>query len=66
MWPPEEALYPNIDLTARIFREPVGEWFGLDTSVSFGVDGIGLTESVLSDTAGPVGTSSQTLVVRPR
>lgn len=63
---PERALYPNIDLTASILREPAGEWFGLDTSVSFGADGIGLTESVLSDTGGPVGTSSQTLTVRPR
>jgi len=64
--PPEAALYPNVDLTASLFREPTGEWFGLDTSVSFGPDGIGLTESVLSDEAGPLGTSSQTLTVRPR
>ncbi|MFD5224807.1 thioesterase family protein [Microbacterium sp. NPDC058342] len=63
---PERALYPNVDLTASIFREPAGEWFGLDTSVSFGADGIGLTESVLSDDSGPLGTSSQTLTIRPR
>ncbi|WP_346265693.1 hypothetical protein [Microbacterium esteraromaticum] len=63
---PEAALYPNVDLTASIFREPVGEWFGLDTSVSFGADGTGLTESVLSDETGPLGTVSQTLTVRPR
>ena len=63
---PEDVLYPNLDLTASSFREPVGEWFGLDTSVSFGPDGIGLTESVLSDVQGPLGTSSQTLTVRPR
>src|SRR5690606_30458827 len=56
---PEEALYPNVDLTASIFREPAGDWFGLDASVSFGADGIGLTESVLSDESGPLGTSSQ-------
>lgn len=63
---PEEALYPNVDLTASIFREPAGDWFGLDTSVSFGADGTGLTESVVSDGSGPLGTSSQTLTVRPR
>jgi len=63
---PDEALYPNVDLSASIFREPAGEWFGLDTSVSFGADGTGLTESVLSDEAGPLGTSSQTLTVRRR
>lgn len=64
--PPQRALYPNVDLTASMFREPVGDWFGLDTSVSFGADGVGLTESVLSDEGGPLGTSSQTLTVRPR
>lgn len=64
--PPEVALYPNVDLTASMFREPTGEWFGLDTTVSFGADGIGLTEAVLSDVSGPLGTSSQTLTVRPR
>ncbi|MEI3844021.1 MULTISPECIES: thioesterase family protein [Microbacterium] len=63
---PEDALYPNVDLTASLLREPVGEWIGYDTRVSFGPDGIGLTETVLSDEAGPVGTSSQTLTVRPR
>ncbi|MFD5215550.1 thioesterase family protein [Microbacterium sp. NPDC058345] len=63
---PDVALYPNVDLTASLFREPAGDWFGLDTSVSFGADGVGLTESVLSDATGPLGTSSQTLTVRPR
>lgn len=63
---PEEALFPNVDLSAALFREPVGEWIGLDTSVSFVSRGIGVTETVLNDAAGPVGTSSQTLTVRPR
>lgn len=63
---PDELLYPNVDLTASVIREPQGEWIGLDTSVSFGPDGIGLTESVLSDEVGPLGTSSQTLTLRRR
>ncbi|UNK69948.1 thioesterase family protein [Microbacterium sp. H1-D42] len=63
---PTEVLYPNVDLTASVFREPVGEWIGFDTNVSFGPDGVGLTETVLSDEAGPLGTSSQTLTVRLR
>ena len=63
---PEEALYPNVDLTASLFREPVGEWIGLDTSVAFGADGTGLTETILNDEQGPLGTSSQTLTIRPR
>lgn len=64
--PPEQVHYPNVDLTASLFREPVGDWLGFDTRVSFGPAGIGLTESVLSDAEGPLGTSSQTLTVRPR
>lgn len=63
---PRQALYPNVDLTASMFREPEGEWLALDTSVSFGPDGVGVTESVLGDLAGPLGTSSQTLTIRPR
>lgn len=63
---PEEVLYPNIDLTAHFFRQPEGEWVGYDTRVTFGAEGIGLTETVLHDFRGPVGTSSQILTVRPR
>lgn len=63
---PEKVLYPNIDLTAHLFRQPKGEWVGFDTRVSFGGEGVGLTETVLHDMHGPVGTSSQILTVRPR
>lgn len=63
---PEEVLYPNVDLTASLLREPVGEWIGFDTFASFGANGTGLTESVLSDATGPLGTSTQTLTVRMR
>lgn len=63
---PSKLLFPNVDLTASVLREPVGEWFCLDTATSYGTDGIGLTESVVSDTTGPVGTSTQTLTIRRR
>ncbi|HJE91332.1 MAG TPA: thioesterase family protein, partial [Dietzia timorensis] len=63
---PEKVIYPNIDLTAHLFRQPEGEWVGYDTRVSFGGEGVGLTETVLHDMHGPVGTSSQILTVRPR
>lgn len=62
---PEEWLFPNIDLTVHFFRQPVGRWVGVDTSVSFGPTGQGLTSSVLHDVAGPVGASQQILTVRP-
>lgn len=63
---PDDALFPNLDLTVHLLREPIGEWVGLDTTVSFGATGIGLTHTVLHDEIGPIGTSAQTLTVRPR
>ncbi len=63
---PEDALYPNLDFTAHLFRKPEGELTGLDTTASFGPDGAGLTQSVLHDEAGPLGTLAQSLTVRPR
>lgn len=62
---PEEVLFPNLDLTAHIFRQPDSAWVGLDTTVSFGATGIGLTHTVLHDTEGPIGVMSQSLTVRP-
>jgi hypothetical protein len=62
---PTEVAFPNIDLTAHLFRQPRGKWVGFDTTVSFGAAGVGLTHSVLHDEDGPVGTSAQVLTVRP-
>ena len=62
---PGQVLFPNIDLTAHLFAEPRGGWMGFDTAVSFGPDGLGLTESVIHDEAGPIGSTSQMLTVRP-
>jgi hypothetical protein len=63
---PEEILFPNVDLTAHFFEQPESEWLGFDTRVSFGGRGVGLTSTVLHDERGPIGTSSQSLTVRPR
>jgi hypothetical protein len=62
---PTAVLFPNIDLTAHFFDQPQGRWLGLDTRVSFGPGGLGLTASVIHDQRGPIGTSSQSLTVRP-
>lgn len=61
---PLEIGFPNIDLNVSFFRAPAGDWLGLDTTVSFGPDSIGVTESVVHDESGPVGTLSQTLTIR--
>ncbi|WP_395695353.1 thioesterase family protein [Nocardioides sp.] len=62
---PRAVAFPNVDLTAHLVAEPQGEWVGFDTSVTFGATGTGLTSSVLHDRTGPIGTSSQSLTVRP-
>ena len=63
---PEDWLFPNLDLTIHLYRQPEGEWVGLDTSVIFGSGGHGLTSSALHDASGPVGRAEQTLTLRPR
>lgn len=62
---PRDVAFPNLDLTAHFFADPVGEWLGFDTAVSIGPSGIGLTHSVIHDLSGPVGVVSQILTVRP-
>lgn len=57
-------FYPNVDLTAHLFREPTGPWVGMDTSVSWGPGGHGLTATVLHDEAGPVGRVAQLCTLR--
>ncbi len=62
---PSEVRFPNLDLTAHLFRDPTPGWLGFDTTVSFGPAGHGLTSSVVHDESGPLGTVAQTLTVRP-
>jgi hypothetical protein len=62
---PGEVAFPNVDLTAHLFAQPADGWLGLDTTVTFGADGVGLTTSIVHDERGPIGTSSQCLTVRP-
>lgn len=62
---PAEWMYPNTDLTIHFHRAPVGEWVGLDTRVSWGPTGLGVTASTLHDVDGPVGHALQVLTVRP-
>ncbi|MFJ9708848.1 thioesterase family protein [Streptomyces sp. NPDC101234] len=63
--PPGTWMFPNIDLTVHLHRQPRGAWTGLDTTVTFGPTGQGLTSTVLHDIDGPVGHASQILTVRP-
>ena len=64
--PPGKGSYafPNLDLQIHMYRQPEGEWLGLDNEVSFGTDGIGLTSTVLHDLTGPFGRAEQILTLR--
>lgn len=64
LFSPEDVAYPNLDLTAHVFRAPQGGWLGLDISVACGPTGMGLTHSVLHDAQGPFSAMSQCLTVR--
>ena len=64
--PPAQWLFPNVDLTIHLFREPQGRWLGVETQVVFGPTGHGLTSSELHDLGGHVGRAEQSLLVRPR
>ena len=57
-------MFPNLDLQIHMYREPEGQWLGLEVQQSYGTDGIGLTSTVLHDTSGPFGRAEQILTVR--
>lgn len=61
---PRQVAYPNVDSTVSLFRHPRGEWVGLDVTQSAGAGGVGLTQTVLHDEHGPLGTLTQTLTIR--
>ncbi|MCQ4207797.1 thioesterase family protein [Streptomyces longispororuber] len=63
---PAEWMFPNVDLTVHLHRQPRGSWTGLDTTVTFGPAGHGVTSTVLHDTDGAVGHAQQILTVRPQ
>ncbi|GAA3825935.1 hypothetical protein GCM10022206_75620 [Streptomyces chiangmaiensis] len=63
--PPTAWMFPNVDLTVHLHRQPEGDWTGLDTTVVFGPAGQGPTGTVLHDVNGPVGHAQQILTVRP-
>jgi hypothetical protein len=61
---PRDWFYPNVDLSIHLWRQPHGDWVGLDTEVVFGPVGQGLTSTVLHDQDGAVGRAEQMLTIR--
>lgn len=61
---PDAWMFPNLDLTIHLLRQPEHGWLGLDTTVAFGASGHGITGAELHDERGHVGHAMQTLTVR--
>ncbi|MBO0811709.1 MAG: thioesterase family protein [Microlunatus sp.] len=66
---PRQWAFPNIDLTIHYFRAPAFTdpdrcWVGLDSTATWGADGIGLTSTALYDPSGAVGRAEQILTLR--
>jgi Acyl-CoA thioesterase C-terminal domain/Acyl-CoA thioesterase N-terminal domain len=57
------SLFINPDLTVHLWREPDGEWIGLDAETRTSSTGIGMAESALWDRSGRVGRSAQSLLL---
>jgi hypothetical protein len=64
--PFDRFLFINADLSVHLWRQPRGEWIGLDAETVIEPGGMGLAQSVLHDEDGAVGRAFQTLVVQPR
>jgi hypothetical protein len=56
-------LFINTDLVIHFVREPVGEWFALDSISRYDPAGRGLAETALFDGDGYLGRSAQALFV---
>jgi Acyl-CoA thioesterase C-terminal domain/Acyl-CoA thioesterase N-terminal domain len=58
-----EYLFINCDLNLSLYREPAGDWIGVESETEVDRVGTGLTVSRLHDVEGPFGAASQTLFV---
>lgn len=56
--------FMNTDTTVHLYRQPVGDWTGIDARMAVGPGGYGMTGADLFDASGPVARSAQTLLIR--
>jgi hypothetical protein len=59
-------LFVNTELSIHLYREPVGEWIGLDARSVTDPSGAGLSTATLHDLRGPFGVCAQSLFVERR
>ena len=55
------TLFINPDLTVHLWREPVGEWIGMESTMRTSTTGIGLSDSAMWDASGRIGRGNQSL-----
>ena len=60
------ASYINPDITLYLHRQPVGDWFCLQSLFRAEAEGVGRTETVWYDTAGRYGLGVQARLFNPR
>jgi hypothetical protein len=61
---PGPIAFLNTDLTVVLHREPVGDWFGMQSVSHWQDDGFGMSDSLLFDDRGPVGRALQSLIIQ--
>ena len=57
------TVFINPDLTVTAWREPVGEWIGLEAVTRTSATGIGASDTALWDLGGRFGRTNQTLLL---
>ena len=62
---PGQWQFMNTDLTVNVHRLPRGEWICVQADANYGPDGVGLTIGRLYDEDGPVGSTTQSLLLSP-
>lgn len=62
---PAVGGFPNADLSVHLAREPRGDWVGLRPKSHWFGNGMGMTDTEILDTCGPVGRACHTLVLLP-
>jgi len=64
--PAESVGFINADISLHLHRLPEGEWICLEAQSCAQEYGLGLVESVVHDTHGPIGRVTQALIVNQR
>lgn len=59
-------LFINVDLTVHLHRLPAGQWVCLDSVTVPEPTGVGMTDTMIFDEAGPMGRAAQSLLVAER